>query len=322
MKKQDELGIDRFRDRYRLFLFVLLLFAAVMLTAPIASPAQVAVGVSVRIGPPIIPYYVQPLCPYPDFIWIPGFWAWDPGFGYYWVPGMWAPAPFVGMLWTPGYWAWNDGMYFWYEGYWGPMVGYYGGINYGYGYAGYGYAGGYWSGNRFYYNRAVNNVNGTHITTVYNKPVSHVRPTGASFNGGKGGVTARPTSEQLAAAGQRHSSLSDAQREQMQAARANPKQRAQVNHGRPAIAATPKPGVFTGHGVISAGRAGAPYKGPSDRKAATGEHVRNPKHGTETRQQATAPDQRVKEPRRTQRRQDTRRPSPPDENRAEKGRQR
>ena len=326
MKEQDELGVDRFRSthsekelpagnpaageggrcrsvlpmpvnfghpgrlavRPRLSLFVLLLLAAVMLAAPAASPAEVSVGVSVSFGPPALPVYAQPLCPGPDFFWVPGYWAWDPDFGYYWVPGMWVLTPFVGALWTPGYWAWSNGVYIWYDGYWGPVVGFYGGINYGYGYTGYGYDGGYWSGGRFYYNRSVNNVR--NITTVYSRRVSSVRPTGASFNGGPGGTAVRPSSEQLAAASQRRSSLTGEQRQHMQVARGDPKQRATVNHGRPAVAATTKPGVFTGRGVTGAGRAGAPYKAPPGRKAAPGERVRTPRPGAEMRPPGTAPE--------------------------------
>jgi hypothetical protein len=257
--------------RTAISLFVLLLLAVVMLAAPAISPAQLSVGVSVTFGPPALPIYAQPLCPGPGFIWIPGYWAWDPDFGYYWVPGMWVLAPFTGALWTPGYWGWSDGVYVWYEGYWGPVVGFYGGINYGFGYTGFGYDGGYWRDGAFYYNRTVNNINVTNITTVYSKTVSNVRPAGASFNGGSGGTTARPTSEQLAAAKQKRSSLTDSQKQQMQVARTDPKQRATVNKGRPTIAATTKPGVFKGSGVIKATRAGAPYKAPpSARKAEPG----------------------------------------------------
>ncbi len=281
MRDQAKLRIDRYRSTYSkeelparagLSLFVSLFLAIVILAAPAASPA--GVSVSVTIGPPALPVYVQPLIPGPGFIWVPGYWAWDPGFGYYWVPGVWVPAPFVGALWTPGYWAWSDGLYIWREGYWGPVVGFYGGINYGFGYTGSGYYGGYWSGGRYYYNRTVNNINVTNITTVYSKPVVNVRPRGASFNGGRGGTTARPTSEQLAAARQQRSPLTSEQKHHMQLARSDPKQRATENHGRPAIAATMKPGAFTGHGVVSASRASAPYKAPEGRQAAPHERMR------------------------------------------------
>jgi hypothetical protein len=203
MRKQDKLRVTG------LSLFVYLLFAVVMLAAPAVSPAQVSVGVSVTFGPPALPVYEQPPIPSPGYIWVPGYWAWDPEYSYYWVPGVWVLAPYPGALWTPGYWAWSNGVFIWNEGYWGPVVGFYGGINYGFGYPGYGYDGGYWRGREFYYNRTVNNINVTNIRNVYIKNVRNVRPAGASFNGGRGGTTARPTSNQMAAARQRHSSLTE-----------------------------------------------------------------------------------------------------------------
>ena len=45
-----------------------------------------------------------------------------------------------------------------YDGYWAPEVGFYGGIDYGFGYTGYGYEGGYWNDRAFFYNTAVNNI--------------------------------------------------------------------------------------------------------------------------------------------------------------------
>ncbi len=282
--------LGRLVARGRLTLFVSLSLALVMLAAPVASPAQVSVGVSVTFGPPPLPIYAQPFCPGPGFVWIPGYWAWDPAIGYYWVPGMWVVAPFVGALWTPGYWAWSNGVYIWYEGYWGTAVGFYGGINYGFGYTGYGYDGGYWSGGMFHYNRRVNNINATNITTVYSRNVSNVRPTGVSFNGGPGGTAVRPTTEQLIAARQRHSSLTETQKQQMQVARSDPKQRATVNHGRPAIAATTKPGVFTGRGVTGAGRPEVPYKTPPGYKVVPGERARTSKPGPEMHAPFAAPE--------------------------------
>ncbi len=236
------------------------LLAAAVLTVPATSSAQVSVGISVTIAPPALPVYVQPPCPAPGFIWTPGYWAWDPVVAFYWVPGTWVLAPFIGALWTPGYWGWNDGLFVWYEGYWGPVVGFYGGINYGFGYTGYGYQGGYWNRGAFYYNRAANNVRVTNITTVYNRPVtSRVTARRVSYNGGRGGTTLRPTAAQLTAARQRSSPPIAIQRQQEQTARSDPRQQAAVNRGRPAVAATPKPGAFTGHGVVPARRAGAPY---------------------------------------------------------------
>ena len=89
--------------------------------------------------------------------------------GYYWVPGTWAQPPAVGLLWTPGYWGWGNGAYVWNAGYWGPTVGFYGGINYGFGYGGFGYGGGYWNNGAFYYNRSVNNINVANFHNTYVK---------------------------------------------------------------------------------------------------------------------------------------------------------
>jgi hypothetical protein len=111
--------------------------AATLLLVP--APARAQLAISVSFGPPAIPYYTQPPCPTPNYVWSPGYWAYEDGGGYYWVPGTWVAAPAVGLNWTPGYWGWNDGSYGWNQGYWAPQVGYYGGINYGYGYSGRGY---------------------------------------------------------------------------------------------------------------------------------------------------------------------------------------
>jgi hypothetical protein len=270
-----------------------LLLAAVMLAAPAASSAEVSIGVSVTLAPPALPVYVQPLCPGPGFMWMPGYWAWDPDSGYYWVPGTWVLAPFPGALWTPSYWAWNDGVFVWHTGYWGPVVGFYGGINYGFGYTGYGYAGGYWQHGAFYYNRSVNNVSVTNITNVYNKTViNNVTATRVSYNGGAGGTTVRPTAAQLAAAREQHSPPTEEQRRHERVARADPRLQAAVNHGRPAVAATPKPGVLTGRGVVRASRAGAPYKAePLSRAAGPGAPARTSHPaGAERRASVTAPE--------------------------------
>jgi len=72
----------------------------------------------------------------------------------------------VGLLWTPGYWAFSHGLYAWNAGYWGPVVGFYGGIAYGFGYPGTGFYGGYWKGGEYFYNTRVTNVNTTIIQNV------------------------------------------------------------------------------------------------------------------------------------------------------------
>src|ERR1700680_4092843 len=248
-----------------------LLFVLVMLAIPASLPAQVAV--SITIGPPALPIYEQPEIPGPGYIWTPGYWAWNPEEGdYYWTPGTWVEAPEVGFLWTPGYWRDEEG-FLWHEGYWGPEIGFYGGINYGFGYVGVGYEGGYWQGGASFYNRSVNNVtNVTTITHVYNKTVvNNVTVNNVSYNGGAGGTNARPTPKEEAAANQRHVPPTSTQVEHAHAASTNREQLASVNHGKPAVAATPKPGVLSGNGVVAA-KAAAPYHpaaAPASPKSAT-----------------------------------------------------
>jgi WXXGXW repeat (2 copies) len=180
----------------------LFLLAFLALAIPRPSHAQVAVGISVHIGPPPLRVYAQPICPGPGYLWTPGYWAYGDA-GYYWVPGVWVMAPHPGLLWTPGYWGWGAGVYAWHAGYWGPHVGFYGGINYGFGYGGVGFAGGEWRGGTFFYNRAVLHV-GVNIHNTYNRTVIVNNNSHVAFNGGEGGIHAEPTRAEMAAAHEQH----------------------------------------------------------------------------------------------------------------------
>jgi hypothetical protein len=226
------------------------LLALLILAIPATSFGQI--GIRIAIGPPMMPVYEQPICPGDGYMWTPGYWDYDDSVSdYYWVPGTWVQAPEVGFLWTPGYWGWGEGGYLFNRGYWGESVGFYGGINYGFGYWGGGYGGGRWDHGHFFYNSSVNNLRGGNFHNVYNERVEVGVVNRASFNGGTGGIDARPTHEQEAAANQRHIPAVAAQTDHEQAARANPEQRAGVNHGKPAIAATAKPGDFNQeHGAV------------------------------------------------------------------------
>jgi len=175
-------------------------------------------------------------------------------------------APEPGLLWTPAYWGWGGNGYVFNEGYWGPQVGFYGGISYGYGYYGEGYQGGRWQNGQFYYNRSVNNVNITN-TNVYNTTVNNITVNRVSYNGGTGGISVRPRPEEEAAARERHIPPVAVQMQHAQAARTNPEQRASVNHGTPAVAATPQPGAFSDHAAVHAKQTGAPYNPPVNRAA-------------------------------------------------------
>lgn len=234
-----------------LILFMILAFAT-----PSVSSAQVAVGISVRIAPPPIPVYAQPVCPGDGFMWTPGYWAYADA-DYFWVPGTWVRAPFDGGLWTPGYWGWGGGLYVWQVGYWGPHVGFYGGVNYGFGYGGVRFFGGAWRGGVFAYNRSVTNVNVTVIHNTYNQTVNNTNVSRTSFNGGTGGTTAQPNAEERAAANERHTAATSEQMQHEHAASSNKAQFASVNHGAPGVAASPKAGVMSGNGVVGAKGANA-----------------------------------------------------------------
>ena len=200
---------------------------------PVASAPQ---------PPPALPEYSQPLCPGDGYIWTPGYWNYEPT-GYFWVPGVWTRAPFVGALWTPPYWGFHSGVYALFPGHWGPHIGFYGGVNYGYGYTGLGYEGGYWNGGRFNYNRVVNNVNSTVVHNVYtytniNRTTNITR---ISYNGGAGGINVRPRPVELAAVREPRAPRMSTQIQHVEAARADRTQFVTVNHGRPATPAVERP---------------------------------------------------------------------------------
>src|ERR1700722_10940308 len=215
-----------------------LLLCAILRTAAVAMPAvpsaQVAVGVSIRVAPPAIPVYEQPPCPTEGYLWTPGYWSYGAA-GYYWVPGVRVAPPRVGLLWTPGYWGWGGSVYAWHAGYWGPHVGFYGGVNYGFGYGGVGFVGGEWRGGRFAYNTAVVHVNETVVHNVYvNRTVIVNNNVHTSFNGGPGGIERHENAEEMRAAHEQHVERTSFQASHEHGASLNHANFASENHGRPA----------------------------------------------------------------------------------------
>jgi hypothetical protein len=193
-------------------------------------------------APPPLPDYDQPPPPDDGYVWTPGYWAWGPS-GYYWVPGAWVAPPYVGALWTPGYWGFYGGRYLFYPGYWGRHIGFYGGINYGFGYVGFGYEGGYWNGGRFFYNRAYNNINARVVHNVYNYRANvHVaNAPRASYHGAPGGMQVRPQSTERAAFREPYAPRMNTQVQHEQSFSTDRGQFANVNHGVPARPAISRP---------------------------------------------------------------------------------
>ena len=218
--------------------------------------------VSVPVVPPDMPVYEQPACPAEGYQWQPGFWAYSrDSNGYYWVPGSWVAAPEQGYLWTPPYWSYEGNVYRFHSGYWGHSVGYYGGINYGYGYHGSGYVGGEWHEGNFRYNTAVVNVDKTVVhntyinktvvnttvinnTTVNNTTVNNVTVNNHSSFNGPGGVVYKPNDHEVAVMQEKHVMPTQEQIINQKRARGDENQFASNNGGKPtsiAVAKIPPP---------------------------------------------------------------------------------
>jgi hypothetical protein len=228
---------------------------------PVAYVEPGYVEVQAREAPPPLPDYEQPPCPEDGYLWTPGYWGWTNG-GYYWVPGTWVQPPRVGVLWTPGYWGFAGGVYAFHAGYWGPHVGFYGGVNYGFGYVGTGFAGGVWVGSHYSYNRAVTNINVTVVHNTYNTTViNNVTVNKVSYNGGAGGVAAAPTPQERQFEHEQHDAATPMQQQHRQQAAQNPALFARANGGHPSIAATPRPAAFNAPGVVGARGAGPQFGG-------------------------------------------------------------
>jgi len=221
----------------------LAVLALAMILLPAVSSA--AVEISVAFAPPMLPVYEQPLCPEAGWIWTPGYWGYGDG-GYYWIPGAWEAPPFVGALWTPPYWGWSSGQYVLYPGYWGTTVGFYGGVDYGFGYMGVGYVGGMWQGGVFSYNTAVTRVNrqiihNTYVNNAIVRQNTIANINRVAYNGGPGGVRHSPTAAERQAMSQRHTPPTEFQERQAQQARADRASYAKVNGGHPRTLAVAHP---------------------------------------------------------------------------------
>lgn len=241
----------------RVLIPALLALAIVVPSASAPSYAAVSIGISVGFAPPPLPVYDQPVIPGPGYIWMPGYWAYGP-YGYYWVPGTWVLPPGVGLLWTPPWWDWNGSVYVFRPGYWGPRVGYYGGVNYGFGYFGSGYEGGYWDHNRFFYNREVNNFGDRHVPWVYSRPVHRGEDLRVPFHGGVGGMPGQPNAHERDATRDRHWQPTGPQTQHFDTARKLPTLRSTTNNGQPPITTTNRAGRFDNQGVVTPPRGGQP----------------------------------------------------------------
>jgi len=197
--------------------------------------------ISVSLMPPPLPAYDQPPCPDQNLVWVPGYWAWNQR-SYYWVPGAWVEPPFAGAMWTPGHWNWSHHpftLYTWLGGYWSFHVGYYGGVNYGYGYGGYGYSGGVWHGSLFAYNLEIVRVDNRWVRETFRDPGlvdrGYIeRENHSGFNGGPGGVNYHISPEEQAVEHEKHWEPTGFQQQYESRFRDDQAYWYNTNHGQPA----------------------------------------------------------------------------------------
>lgn len=259
--------------------------AAALLAVPVMQ-ARASVFVSVSVAPPVLPVYAQPPLPAPGYIWTPGYWAYGDA-GYYWVPGAWVRPPRPGLLWTPGYWGFVGGLYAWHPGYWGPHVGFYGGVNYGFGYMGVGFCGGMWRGGVFAYNSAVANFGSMHVTNVYVDRTIVERNTIVnvnrySFNGG-GGIQARESAGEMQADREHHFEATSNQMQHERVAAQDRNQLASVNYGQPGTMASSRMNGYSqvamrnakAHPISDADRTAGRAYNPNNREANQDQRIAN-----------------------------------------------
>jgi uncharacterized protein DUF4124/YXWGXW repeat-containing protein len=248
---------------------------AIDVSAPPSTGIEPAMYVEMRAAqaPPPLLNDEQPPCAEDGYLWTPGYWAWRGG--YYWVRGTWVRPPRVGVLWTPGYWEYASAVYAFHPGYWGPHIGFYGGVNYGFGYVGVGFAGGRWVGNSFAYNRTVSNVDTGVIHHTYSEAVvNNVTLNKVSYNGGPGGTMTGATMEEKAAAAEPHIPPMALQRQIMQQTAMNPVPIARANEGH----AVARAAVHSASRVAGANSAVAPLAHATVAPGTVGQpnHVRSP----------------------------------------------
>ena len=137
-------------------------------------------------------------------------------------------------------------------------VGFYGGVDYGFGYVGDGYEGGRWDNGRFfvqprrhqhqhtYASRSTAPSNGSGVNNRQRRTRT------VSFNGGPDGTTVKPTREEMQAERAKHVAPTRVQLENARSASHDQDFFFSNNKGKPRVAATEKPGQFTGSAVVPA----------------------------------------------------------------------
>jgi hypothetical protein len=117
-----------------------------------------------------------------------------------------------------------------------------------------------------------------------------------SFNGGAGGVAAKPTNEELLADRESHIPATRPQADHARAASMRSEQFQSTNNGKPAIAATERPGEYKGKGVVSATAAGKSVQSvPAPARTAQPESRQSPPGGQPNKPEAVPNAPRIEE---------------------------
>jgi hypothetical protein len=121
-----------------------------------------------------------------------------------------------------------------------------------------GFGGGHWNGGFFAYNTAVMNIGvgaGFHSTFVDRTVIVNNNFSHTSFNGGPGGIQARPSAQEQQWSHENHIAPTAEQQSHYQSAQGNRANFASANGGHPANAAFSRPGSTAG-AVAARGAAG------------------------------------------------------------------
>ena len=171
----------------------------------------------------------------------------------------------------------------------GPHVGFYGGVNYGFGYMGVGFFGGEWRGGVFAYNRAVANFGSVHVTNVYEDRTVIERNTIVnenhySFNGG-GGIQAsmRVGRAEMQAEHEQHVEATSNQMQHEHFAGQDRNQLASVNHGQPGTMAASRMNAYhqvamqnaQSHPISDTDRSAGRAYHPNEREANQDQRISN-----------------------------------------------
>jgi hypothetical protein len=153
-------------------------------------------------------------------------------------------------------------------------VGYYGGVNYGFGYMGIGFAGGMWRGGVFAYNTAVMHVGiggGWAHNTYEDRAIvdrnTVARGSRVAFSGGPGGINHPATAEERVAERDQHVGATSFQSQHLATARADHTSYAKANGGRPQNLAASRPLAAESHPAPAT--RGTPGVGPGARSNAS-----------------------------------------------------